>query len=57
MRPLLALLLVAWWIAAWGLFETYTEHLDRQTRLRLYWTIFIVISVLGLLFPKVNRLF
>ncbi len=57
MRPLLALVLVAWWIAAWGLFDTYTEHLSRATRLRLYWTIFIVITALALLFPTLNRLF
>jgi hypothetical protein len=57
MRPLLALVLVAWWIALWGLFETYTEHLDRQTRLRLYWSILVIVTVLCLLFPKVNRIF
>jgi hypothetical protein len=57
MRPLLAIVLIAWWIAVWGLFETYTEHMSHEARLRMYWAMLVAVVTLSLLFPKVNRLF
>lgn len=57
MRALLAIVLIAWWIAIWGLFDTYTEHMSHDARLRMYWSMLVAVFVLCLLFPRVNRLF
>jgi hypothetical protein len=48
---------VFFWIAIWGLFDTYTEHLTKDEKTKLYLVILGIIIVIVCFFPKVLHKF
>ena len=50
---LIALLVVFWWIAVWGLSDLLTENWTREQKFRLYVSILVVIGIVLAVFPEI----
>ena len=49
------LLVVAWWFVLWELATILTEDLTRDQKIYLYTPLFLVLTLLVLLYPKYLR--
>lgn len=49
---LIALLVIFWWIAVWGIFDIYTENKTKKEKMRLYLIILGIIFIVIWAFPN-----
>lgn len=57
MKLIIALLIIFWWVAVWGLFDIYTENKTKNEKLCIYVVIIVTILAILFFFPEfVNHL-
>ena len=57
MKLIIALLIIFWWVAVWGLFDIYTENKTKNEKICIYVVIILTILSILLFFPEfVNQL-
>ena len=57
MKLIIALLIIFWWVAVWGLFDIYTENKTKNEKICIYVVIILTILAILLFFPEfVNHL-
>jgi len=52
MKLIIALLIIFWWVAVWGLFDIYTENKTKNEKLCIYVVIIVTIIVILFFFPE-----
>jgi len=52
MKLIIALLIIFWWVAVWGLFDIYTENKTKNEKLCIYVVIIVTIIAILLFFPE-----
>lgn len=57
MKVAMTLVVIFFWIAIWGLFDTYTENTTREDKIRMYLVILGIIVVIVCFFPQVLNKF
>jgi hypothetical protein len=57
MQIAFALIAIFWWISVWGLFDIATEEWSRESKIKLYVGMLVVISMIVLFFPEIVKRF
>lgn len=57
MKVATTLVVIFFWIAIWGLFDTYTENTSKEDKVRMYLVILGIIIVIVCFFPQVLNKF
>jgi uncharacterized membrane protein len=57
MKVATTLVVIFFWIAIWGLFDTYTENKSKEDRIQMYLLILGIIVVIVCFFPQVLNKF
>ena len=57
MQIAFALIAIFWWISVWGLFDIATEEWSRESKIKLYIGMLVVISIIVWFFPAIVKRF
>jgi hypothetical protein len=57
MQLISALVVIFWWIAIWGLFDTYTENKSQEEKIQIYLIMLGLITVIICFFPHILKKF
>jgi hypothetical protein len=57
MQIAFALIAIFWWISVWGLFDIATEEWSRESKIKLYIGMLVVISIIVWFFPIIVKRF